>query len=168
MTCIHFQRVCFDLKVYSKEAVLKHEHYLAHLFWNPPFCASTVSWCRRCRIHRYVAAPQKLAHWFATECDRLGLYELLKRNTHYPSFNPAQIKLNTLGVAEQGLQINSEQMDSVLKPTNRVLTMTEFKDNNVGGGNVWRGRYKRYILIMTWSRWGGWSLRYTFYLPQGW
>jgi hypothetical protein len=74
---------------------------------------------------------------------------LLKRNTHYPSFNPAQIKLNTLGVAEQGLQINSEQMDSVLKPTNRVLTMTEFKDNNVGGGNVWRGRYKRYILIMT-------------------
>ncbi len=29
-----------------------------HLFWNPPFCASTVLWCRRCRIHRYVAAPR--------------------------------------------------------------------------------------------------------------
>jgi hypothetical protein len=25
---------------------VRHEHYLAHLFWNPPFCASTVSWCR--------------------------------------------------------------------------------------------------------------------------
>ena len=28
----HLQRVCFDLKVYSNEAVVKHEHYLAHLF----------------------------------------------------------------------------------------------------------------------------------------
>jgi hypothetical protein len=57
VTCIHLQRVCFDLKVYSKEDVVKHEHYLAHLFWNPPFCASIVSWCRRCRIFRYVVAP---------------------------------------------------------------------------------------------------------------
>ncbi len=36
---------------------MRHEHYLVHLFWNPPFCTSTVSWYRRCRIHRYVAAP---------------------------------------------------------------------------------------------------------------
>ncbi len=43
---------------------MKHEHYLAHLFWNPPFCASTVSWCRCCRIHRYVAAPPD-SGWFS-------------------------------------------------------------------------------------------------------
>ncbi len=42
--------------------IVKHEHYMLHLFWNPPFCASTVSGCRCCWIHRYVAAPQYTVH----------------------------------------------------------------------------------------------------------
>ena len=37
MTRIHLQRVCFDLKVYSNEVVVKHEHYLAHRSVQAPF-----------------------------------------------------------------------------------------------------------------------------------
>jgi hypothetical protein len=31
---------------YKLHSRFKHEHYHMHLFRNPPFCASTVSWCR--------------------------------------------------------------------------------------------------------------------------
>ncbi len=41
MTCSHLQRVCFDLKEYSNEAVLKHEHF----------------WCICFEIHLSVQAP---------------------------------------------------------------------------------------------------------------
>ncbi len=68
--------------VCSNEAIVRHEHYLVHLFWNPPFCASTVSWCRRCRIHRYVAAP--IIHILADKNKLIANGNKLQNNT-WPS-----------------------------------------------------------------------------------
>ncbi len=80
---------CFDVKVKNtcsffvtillcNGKVAKHEHYIyciMHLLWNAPFCASTVSGCRCCRIHCYVALPfKRLADFFlyqALSCVRI-------------------------------------------------------------------------------------------------
>ncbi len=93
-----------------------HEHYLAHLFWNPPFCASTVSWCRRCRIHCYVAAQKLLLiesdEWFSPFslseplAERRALERRAKREIQ---------KMNAWASAIQGKKLSGERIANLEK-----------------------------------------------------